>query len=177
MIETARLILRPHRLADFEGYAALLGEVEPSSRFALPAFNREDAWARLLRFIGHWHELGFGLMLASERSTGRIVGELGVADFHRAADPRCIELPEAGWRIVQRLRGIGVAQEAMQAVLDWSDRTLKSAQTFCLIHPENIASLRLASRLGYEELSRGVYKDEPVISLLRTSAKPHTWSS
>src|SRR5262245_53530094 len=121
MIETPRLLLRPHRVDDFEGYAALLAEAEPATSYALPSFSREDAWARLLRFIGHWTVFKYGLFLAEDRASGRIVAEIGIARFERAVDPRCEGMPEAGWRVAQRMRGRGVAKEAMAATLAWFD--------------------------------------------------------
>lgn len=167
IIETTRLILRPHRVEDFDRYAALLAEREPLVPYALPAHSREDAWARLLRFIGHWVHFGYGLFVAEERASGLIVAEIGLANFQRAVDPECEGMPEAAWRVSQRVRRGGVGIEAMQAALSWFDRNVRSERTFCLIHPENAASLRVAARLGYREISRGRYKDEPVISLQR----------
>lgn len=166
-IETPQLILRPHRVDDFEQYAALLGESEPLVPYALPAFNREDAWARMLRFVGHWSHFGYGLFLAHDRATHVIVAEVGVAIFKRAVDSRCEGVPEAGWRVARRMRRRGIAVEAMQAVLSWFDREIAEPRTFCMIHPDNAASLRVASRLGYRELSRGEFRGGPVISLER----------
>ena len=167
ILETPRLILRPHRVDDFDRYAALFEEAEPPVPYALPSLNREDAWARLLRFVGHWTHFGYGLFVAEERTSGLIVAEIGLANFQRAVDPACEGLPEAGWRVSQRVRRSGVGVEAMQAALSWFDRSFAAERTFCLIHPDNAASLQVAARLGYREMSRGQYKDRPVISLLR----------
>jgi RimJ/RimL family protein N-acetyltransferase len=167
IIETARLLLRPHRVDDFDQYAALLAESEPLVHYALPALSREDAWARLLRFVGHWAHFGYGLFVAEERASGLIVAEIGVANFQRAVDPACEGMPEAAWRVTQRVRGGGIALEATQSALSWFDRAVGAERTYCLIHPDNAASLRVAARLGYREISRGRYKDHPVISLQR----------
>ena len=43
----------------------------------------EGAWARLLRLVGHRTVFGFAPWLAWERSSGRLVGEVGLARFHR----------------------------------------------------------------------------------------------
>lgn len=167
IIETPRLLLRPHRVDDLDLYAALFAESEPINPYALPALSREDAWARLLRFIGHWAHFGYGLFVAEERASGLIVAEVGLANFERVVDPECEGMPEAAWRVSQRMRRRGVGIEAMHAALSWFDRDVRSERTFCLIHPDNTPSLRVAARLGYRELSRGRYKDEPVISLQR----------
>lgn len=170
MIETPRLLLRPHRVDDLDGYAALFAEAEPATPYALPSLNREEAWARLLRFIGHWAALHYGLFLAEERASGRIVAEVGIARFERAVDSRCEGMPEAAWRVAQRMRGSGAAKEAMTAALAWFDGAIGAQSTFCLIHPDNAPSLRLADGLRFRELSRGSYKAQPVIMLVRTLA-------
>ena len=172
MIETPRLLLRPHRVDDLDGYAALLAEAEPATPYALPSFNREDAWARLLRFIGHRAVFNYGLFVAEERASGRIVAEVGIARFERAVDSRCEGMPEAGWRVAQRMRGSGVAKEAMTAAFAWFDAAIGAQSTFCLIHPDNGASLRLAEGLRLRELSRGSYKEQPVITLVRSWRDP-----
>ncbi|MET0533272.1 MAG: GNAT family N-acetyltransferase [Steroidobacter sp.] len=165
-IEIGQLMLRPPRVEDFEQYAALYAEAEQTT-FGFMTLSREDAWSRLLRFVGHWSVFGYGLFVAEERPSGRIVGEMGVAYFQRTVDPSCEGLPEAGWRVAQSMRGRGVATEGMQAILSWFDSQIEAPRTFCLIHPDNVRSQRVASRLGYRELSRGQFRAAPIISLIR----------
>lgn len=50
----------------------------------------------------------------------------------------------------------------MQAVLDWADVRLPAARTVCMIAPENLASVRLAERVGYRPYATTTYKDGPV---------------
>ena len=59
------------------------------------------------------------------------------------------------------------AREAARAALGWWDRTRPGAETVCMIHPENLASARVAARLGYREFARSAYKGEAVILLSR----------
>ena len=46
-------------------------------------FGVEEVWTRLLRYAGHWALLGYGYWAVIEKSSGRFVGEAGLADFHR----------------------------------------------------------------------------------------------
>jgi len=41
--------------------------------------TREDGWARLLRQVGHWQIFGFGFWVVRERTSGRHVGNVGLA--------------------------------------------------------------------------------------------------
>jgi RimJ/RimL family protein N-acetyltransferase len=55
----------------------------------------------------------------------------------------------------------------MQAVLTWADEHLQFLRTACIIDPGNAASLRVASKLGYAEIGRPAYHDQPVVLLHR----------
>lgn len=63
--------------------------------------------------------------------------------------------------------GRGFATEAMRAVLAWGDRTLAAPRTVCLIDADNLASVRVADKLGYRERVRTSYKGSPAIVMER----------
>ena len=50
-------------------------------------FTREEVWARILRYVGHWTLMGFGFWAIEEKATGDFIGEVGLADFQRDLDP------------------------------------------------------------------------------------------
>ena len=77
MIETSRLRLRPHQVADFNRYLPLWVSPEPPDTASPMVLNPEEVWARLLRFLGHWTHFGYGLFLAEDRTSGEIVAEIG----------------------------------------------------------------------------------------------------
>jgi RimJ/RimL family protein N-acetyltransferase len=168
MLQTSRLRLRPHRVADFEGYVPLWlpSEMQPGSGPVL-ALTREEAWARLLRFVGHWAHFEYGLFLVEDLSTGELLGEVGCAHFHRSMGADFDAALEGVWRVALSHRRKGIALEAMHTALGWLDQTVRIARTVCMIHPGNAASLQVAARLGYQEFSRAPYKDRTVILLER----------
>lgn len=127
----------------------------------------DEAWARLLRYIGHWSALGFGYWAVEEKASGAFVGELGFADFKRAGLASFRDKPELGWVIVADRQGRGYASEALAAAVAWGDRHLNVAETVAMIDPGNAASLRLAAKLGYREYARADYKGAPSILLSR----------
>ena len=57
VIETERLILRAHRLEDFPALAAMWGDSAVSRFVGGKPATREECWARLLRYAGHWQLL------------------------------------------------------------------------------------------------------------------------
>lgn len=170
-IETERLLLRAHSLDDFPHSAAMWADPMVTRYIGGRPFSREESWARLLRYIGHWEALGFGYWAIEEKATGLFVGEAGFADFKREIEPSIDGQPEMGWAFVSRVHGQGYATEALRAAAAWGDRHLSSPRTVCLIHPENQASIRVAGKCGFQEYQRTLYKGQPTILMARHKGK------
>lgn len=113
------------------------------------ARSREETWTRLLKYVGHWALKGFGFWLVEEKATGSFVGEVGFADQKREAYASLHGMPEIGWAIASEKQRQGYATEAVKAAIAWSDEHFSSRETVCIIHPENIPSIRIAESNGY----------------------------
>ena len=58
---------------------------------------------------------------------------------------------------------VGVsATSKSPAALAWADARLPGARTVCMIAPQNLASIRLAERVGYRPYAQARYRDEAV---------------
>jgi len=168
-IETERLILRDHRAADLDDYAAMWGDPDVHRFLGAKPNSREESWTRLLRAIGHWRLLGYGLWIVQERASGRLVGEIGFGDFQRTLETPFGDAPECGWTLAPWSHGRGYATEAMAGAAAWGDQLFTAPRTVCLIHPENTASLRVAAKCGYRPYDQVTYRDQPAILLERPS--------
>ena len=113
--------------------------------------------------MGHWAWLGFGYWALEEKASGEFVGELGFADFKRDIQPSLEDIPELGWALVSRAHGKGYATEAVRAAIAWGDEHFGQRRTACIIHPENLASIHVAEKCGYQEFQRTTYKNHEVI--------------
>jgi len=160
VLTTDRLVLRAHSVEDFDGCCALWADPVVVKFIGGKPSTQEEVWARILRYAGLWSLLGYGYFLATDRQTGDVVGEIGLADFHRDCTPPLGDTPEAGWVLLPRYHGQGLAREGLNALLDWADRA-GMAKTVCLIDPENLPSQRLAKAVGYIDGGRAVYKGHP----------------
>jgi RimJ/RimL family protein N-acetyltransferase len=67
------------------------------------------------------------------------------------------------------MHGKGYATEAVAAVLAWGDAHFSDPRTICLIHPDNVASIRVAQKCGFHEWQRATYRGEPTIVFERNS--------
>jgi RimJ/RimL family protein N-acetyltransferase len=76
-------------------------------------------------------------------------------------------MPEAGWVFAQRFHGKGYATEAMLAALAWADAALSHPAMFCILAPENTASIRVAEKCGFRPWYETTYHDHPTAVLQR----------
>jgi RimJ/RimL family protein N-acetyltransferase len=167
MIETDRLRLRPHVADDLSASWAMWSDPQVY-RYILPGpSNEQQAWSRILTYVGHWALEGFGYWVVEERSTGVFVGEIGFADFKRDITPSIRGLPEMGWVLRSAQHGKGYATEGVRAALIWADQHLPAARTVCLINPENVASIHVAEKVGYVQTHLATSNNTPVLMFER----------
>jgi RimJ/RimL family protein N-acetyltransferase len=166
-LETARLRLRQPRLDDFEAIHAMWLEPKVFGHILGRASTREETWSGLLRYNGHWNLLGYGYWAVEEKSSGKLIGQMGFADYHRDITPSLDGTPELGWALVTSSHGRGYATEGLTAVSAWGDRNFNGAKTACIISPANTASIRVAEKLGYREAASTTYKGKPTLLYFR----------
>lgn len=153
MLETERLTLDLHAAADLEPMFEMWNDPGTVTFVGGKVSSRQDTWMRLLRYRGLWDILGYGYWAVHEKDSGRFVGELGFADFHRPTTPSFEGIPEAGWVLAVWARRRGYGFEALAAATAWLDAQ-GFARSVCIIDPANAPSLRLATRLGYGKASQ-----------------------
>jgi len=140
-IETERLLLRPTRLEDFDGWAELMGDPE-ASRFIGGPMARAAAWRGLMTMAGAWALQGFAMFSMIEKSSGRWIGRTG------PWQPEGWPGTEVGWGLIRSAQGQGYAREAAAATMDFAFDTLGWSEIIHCIDPDNLSSQRLAQRLG-----------------------------
>jgi RimJ/RimL family protein N-acetyltransferase len=142
-LETERLRLRAFRRSDLDDYAALNADPEVMRYFVGgETWDRGRAWRHMAFLLGHWHLGDCGMWAVEEKETAAFVGLAGFAD------PAGWPGFELAWTLVRRSWGRGYATEAARAALDYAFTTLHKGNVISLIHPENLASIRVAERIG-----------------------------
>lgn len=174
-LDTGRLTLRGHTLADVDACAAMWADPLVTRHIGGRPSTAEEVWARVLRYAGLWALLGYGYWVVRERASGRFVGEVGLADFRRDLTPSLGGAPEVGWALAPWAHGQGFATEAVRAALAWGDAHLVDhdgtpARSVCLIAPENAASIRVAEKCGFREAGRAAYKGTDTLVFARGGA-------
>lgn len=157
-----RLRLRGHRSDDLPACVAMWSDPNVTRFIGGRPSSEQQTWARLLAYIGHWALTGFGYWAIEEQHSNEFVGEVGFADFRRDVPASIKGKPELGFALAPRFHGLGYATEAVRAALAWADEYLPYSTTVSLVNPENVASLRVLEKCGYEHLQRAVVMEQPV---------------
>jgi RimJ/RimL family protein N-acetyltransferase len=171
VLETERLELRGHRLEDFAACAAMWADPLVTRYIGGKPLTEEESWARFLRYAGHWALLGFGSWAVEEKGTGSFIGELGFADYKRNIESFTKGTPEIGWVFAAQFHAKGYASEAIRAAVCWGDGHFGSSRTACIIHPDNLASIRVAEKCGYRKFEVTSYRGQPTLMFVRDSTE------
>ena len=173
LIITDRIILRSARASDFPDCLALWSQPEIYQFIGGTPPSERDVWERLLRYSGMWVLCGYGFWILEDRVTHAYLGEAGIGAFRRNFAKPVPTGPEAGWCISSQAQGKGLATEAMTAILAWADRSLPDEETFCIIDPENFASIRVAKKLGFAPAGQLQLGDDQPLHFRRTRIAPY----
>ena len=167
VLTTKRLVLRAHTTDDFAACLAMWSDPDVIGFIGGKASTPGEVWFRLLRYGGLWSLLGYGYWAITDRASGDFLGEAGLADFKREISPSLGNIPETGWALCAAAHGQGLATEAMQAILKWSDENVAVGSTCCLIDSANTASIRLAEKLGYIADQEAIFPNKNKVMVYR----------
>ena len=142
-LETERLILRMFRESDFEQYSKICAD-PLVMRFLSNGkpLTALEVWRQMAFFIGHWQFRGYGMWAVEEKASGDLVGRIGF--LYPAGWPGF----ELGWTLRRESWGRGYATEGARRALAYAFAELKREHVISLINKDNLASIRVAERIG-----------------------------
>ncbi|WP_026542958.1 GNAT family N-acetyltransferase [Paenarthrobacter nicotinovorans] len=143
---TPRLRFREMTMADLDAMSSLLGDPEVMTYYPAPK-TREEAAAWIQWNRDNYARDGHGLWII-ETHDGGFVGDCGLT--WQQVNGRS-EL-EVGYHVRRELQGRGYATEAALACRDLARDVLRVELLVAIIHPDNVASRRVAERLGMRHL-------------------------
>jgi ribosomal-protein-alanine N-acetyltransferase len=149
-LQTTRLNLRPFSEDDLDDLSALMANAD-FMRFSLGVFLREQT-------------AGFRQGLPSQfalifRPVKKLIGYCGF--FRQPVDE--VEELEIAYRLDPSHWGRGIATEAARAVRDHAFDDLRLSHVISLIHPENIASRRVAEKNGMIPEKETIFRGFPAV--------------
>jgi RimJ/RimL family protein N-acetyltransferase len=160
-LETERLVLRLPRLEDAPAAAEYLGDPEAMRFLGGETVPPEEAPAVVAKWMQRWELDDVGPFVLERREDGRFVGRSGILVWDRRkwtqstfAEAGEHAQPELGWTLVRRYWGNGYATEAARAARDWARAERGLTRLISLVNPANVASQRVAERLGAQRTDR-----------------------
>jgi RimJ/RimL family protein N-acetyltransferase len=144
--ETAGLSLRRFEREDVDALSAVFAKPEvwrfPFGR----GFTRQETAQFIEHEIREWDVCGFGCWLATEKSTRRVVGYVGISIPHFL--PEILPAVEVGWRFDPDVWGQGFATEGGAAALDAAFNRLGLDAVCSAPQVDNPRSSKVCDRLG-----------------------------
>jgi RimJ/RimL family protein N-acetyltransferase len=144
-LKTKRLNVRPPALADLDQWVMADDEDAITGNSGTPE-DMLKCHADLLKLAGGWALNGLGGLLLFKKDDGVLIGRVGPS--------RPLNWPdvEVGWALLPEFTGQGYALEGAAAAMDFALMDLGLERVIHTIRPSNVASQKLATRLGSRNL-------------------------
>jgi RimJ/RimL family protein N-acetyltransferase len=157
-LETERLVLRPLEPEDLAPLAALLGDRDALEHWGDPLdLAATAAWIERNR--ARYAEHGLGRCAVLWRESGALVGDCGLVPTTVEDAPEI----ELGWIVARSHQGLGVATEAAAAWRDHAFGTLGLARIVSMVSADNLASRRVAQKLGMRAEGTAIWGGAPMV--------------
>jgi RimJ/RimL family protein N-acetyltransferase len=179
-LETERLILREPEPGDRDAYAELYGDPEVMRFLGGTTLQPEEVPTAIDRLLGHWKRHGVGIFSVIRKDDGQLVGRVGylmwdterwVNGIHDVLEGDLDLELEIGWTTLRAFWNQGYATEAAIACRDHAFGELGRDRIMSLIAPANIASIRVAEKLG-ESYERDVDLGKMVVGVYALGNRP-----
>jgi RimJ/RimL family protein N-acetyltransferase len=143
-LETERLILREFKETDWVDLHQLYSDPECTRYTIQRTLTEGESWRTMATMIGHWAIRGYGPYAVEEKSTGRVMGPVGLWY------PNDWPEPEIKWALSRNYWHQGYASEAARAVKKMAASHMPETSLISLIFAENEPSIKLALAIGAE---------------------------
>jgi RimJ/RimL family protein N-acetyltransferase len=143
-LETPRLHLRQMRTTDIDQLLQIFADPKVMASFAEAPFNRDQMERWVQRNLDHQNRYGYGLFSVILKSRRVVIGDCGLE--HMEIDG--VQAAELGYDFRSDYWNQGYATEAATAVRDYAFHDLQLPQLISLIRVGNIASQRVAEKIG-----------------------------
>jgi ribosomal-protein-alanine N-acetyltransferase len=166
ILETKRLLLRHLVPSDLDRLFALYRDPEVRRYFPEGTLTYDETKAELDWFLnGHPDHPQLGLWATILKETNQLIGRCGLLPWTIDERPEV----EVAYMLAKEYWGQGLGTEAAQGILDYGFEKLHLSRLICLIDRENLASIKVAMKIGMTLEKEG--RDEKGPFLLYSRSK------
>ncbi len=145
ILETDRLLFRHLVAEDLDDFFALYCDPEfkkyiPDAPKTYAQIRRELEWFH----NGHPKDPSLGLWATIHKETGKFIGRCGLLPWTIDETPEV----EVAYGLSKDFWGQGLGTEAAQGILQYAFEQLGLQRLICLIDQENLASIKVAEKIG-----------------------------
>ena len=164
---TLRLLLREFTDDDIDALASSLANPEVM-RFSLSGPETREQTAAFVAWCQEQYvRSGFGLWAVVHTGDGRLIGYCGLSEWEIDGKHEV----EVGYRLDPHYWGQGLGTEAARAALTYARTHLRLARVIAIIEAANVASIRVAEKIGMCWEKEAVLHDIPV-RIYATQSRP-----
>jgi RimJ/RimL family protein N-acetyltransferase len=158
ILETQRLKLREFSQDDLDDLAAMVADEDQMGFYPRPK-TRDEASAWISRNLALYKEYGFGFWFIESLPTSGFLGYCGI----RPLAMEGVSEIEIGWHTKKTFWNQGIATEAAMAARDLAFRCFGLLRLVAIIHPDHIASRRVAENIGMRDEKTAILDDYPAV--------------
>lgn len=135
--ETDRCLIRELSLSDLPALYELYDKPGMTD-FVEPLYDYETELEYQKAYIENMYGFyEYGMWLVFSKETGKLIGRAG------------LEHNEMGYMIAPEFQNLGYATEVCRFIVDYAQKNTDFEELYCRIDEKNVASVRLAKRLGF----------------------------
>jgi RimJ/RimL family protein N-acetyltransferase len=145
ILETKRLLLRRLEPTDLDDLFALYSDPEVRHYFPEGTLSYQETKEELEWFLdGHPQHPELGLWATIHKETDQFIGRCGLLPWIIDQQPEV----EIAYMLAKAYWGQGLGSEAALGIRDYAFEKLGLSRLICLIDRDNIASIRVAEKVG-----------------------------
>lgn len=169
ILETERLILRHLQPNDLDALFGLYSDPEvrryfPEGTLTYAETKEELEWFR----NGHPEHPELGLWATIYKETNQFIGRCGLLPWTIDQQAEV----EVAYLLAKEYWGQGLGTEAAQAILDYGFDRLQLSRLICLIDQDNLASIKVAEKIGMTFEKAGYDEKGPFLLYARNKLFP-----
>ena len=158
-LETDRLVIRPFTPADEDAAVSFFTDPDFMVWSFDGAMSPDRARARLKELIALYEAHGFSKLAMADKNSGRLIGYCGFGLDTIEGRPT----PELGYRLINEVRGTGLATEAARAVIADAFARLGMDFVIATVMAPNMPSRRVLEKLGLTYRRRVMLRERELL--------------
>jgi ribosomal-protein-alanine N-acetyltransferase len=152
ILETERLLFRPHIMSDMEAYCAMEQDLEVRRYVGGQPRSREDAESRFMKVIEPVKDR-MGLWATVFKPEGSYIGRCGLYPHFKDGGGVYEDEASIAYYVATAYWGRGLATEAANAFVQFGFNELNLNRIVTTIQAGNDASVHIIKKLGFELIS------------------------